>query len=108
MTIKANPTKAKQPFAHAADLPAAYQELAKLLLRWKKRSPWPFAAQLPDAREVTHISVGALLLDANQIELTAIQLRDVALRIHAATHGERDARRYRAQLRKELQRHAAP
>ncbi|WP_242344020.1 hypothetical protein [Anaeromyxobacter terrae] len=82
--------KTRQPFAHAADLPDAYRELAGVLRDLEQRRH-PF----PDPKNVPMLSAGSLLDRADEMIADAKRLRSAARRVQIAQWG-RHAGRARA------------
>jgi hypothetical protein len=73
----------RQPFAHAADLPAAYAELAGVL---REINEQPHMIR-HDPREAPIVSPYALLHEADAMIATANRLRAAARRVLIAQNG---------------------
>jgi hypothetical protein len=83
-----------QSFAHAADLPAAYGELAEAitaLVKLQECGPVPFLAE--DARRVTELAPSAMWQDADAKIAAWQRLGAAARRVEIAKNGPARARR---------------
>ncbi|WP_242344595.1 hypothetical protein [Anaeromyxobacter terrae] len=89
------PAKKRQPFAHAADLPAAYAEFSAALagiVKLRENGPAPVIAK--DVRNVPNLSAHALWRTADAQIAAWERVGAAARRVHVAMYGKGAAARW--------------